>query len=80
MNIKTSKNFTLPIIQGIAGLFSSLLPLLGYPINILGLIFNIIIYKKYNKRYSKNCIILFSIGLIMTLVNSIVGVIIYSKK
>ena len=63
------------LILGIIGLVAWILPLLGYPINIIGLILGIISNKKENNNFSKTGIILSAIGLGITAINSIAGVI-----
>lgn len=62
-------------ILGIIGLIAWILPFLGYPITILGLIFSIVSNKKSKNKYSKIGIILSAIALGLTLLNSIAGVI-----
>lgn len=64
------------LILGIIGLVAWILPLLGYPINIIGLILGIISNKKEKNKFSKTGIILSAIGLGITAINSIAGVII----
>lgn len=64
------------LILGIVGLVAWILPLLGYPINIIGLILGIISNKKEKNKFSKTGIILSAIGLGITAINSIAGVII----
>ena len=63
------------LILGIIGLVAWILPLLGYPINIKGLILGIISNKKEKNKFSKTGIILSAIGLGITAINSIAGVI-----
>lgn len=63
------------LILGIIGLVAWILPLLGYPINIIGLILGIISNKKEKNKFSKTGIILSAIGLGITAINSIAGVI-----
>lgn len=63
------------LILGIIGLVAWILPLLGYPINIIGIILGIISNKKEKNKFSKTGIILSAIGLGITAINSIAGVI-----
>ena len=63
------------LILGIIGLVAWILPLLGYPINIIGLLLGIISNKKEKNKFSKTGIILSAIGLGITAINSIAGVI-----
>lgn len=78
-NVSQNNSNGMPIaslILGIVGLVAWILPLLGYPINIIGLILGIISNKKEKNKFSKTGIILSTIGLGITAINSIAGVII----
>lgn len=78
-NVSQNNSNGMPIaslILGIVGLVAWILPLLGYPINIIGLILGIISNKKEKNKFSKTGIILSAIGLGITAINSIAGVII----
>lgn len=66
---------TASLILGIISLLAWLLPLFGYPVSIIGLILGIISNKKEKNKFSKIGIILSAIGLGITLINSIAGVI-----
>lgn len=67
------------LILGIVGLVAWLIPLIGYPVNIIGLVLGIISNKKQKNKFSKAGIILSSIGLGITAINSIAGVILVLK-
>lgn len=66
---------TASLILGIISLLAWLLPLFGYPVSIIGLILGIISNKNEKNKFSKIGIILSAIGLGITLINSIAGVI-----
>ena len=66
-------------VLGLIGLLAWLLPLIGYPVTIVGLILGCIARKDEKNIYSLVGIILSSVTLGLTLINSILGVImIYS--
>ena len=58
---------------GIIGLVAWLLPLAGYPVNIIGIIMSATGLKSENKTKATVGLVLSIIGLVLTLVNSILG-------
>lgn len=77
---KSSGKATASLILGIISLVAWLLPLIGYPISIVGLYLGIYDRKKEKNTFSKIGIILSAIGLGITAINSIAGVIIALKQ
>jgi len=61
------------LVLGIVGLIMWLLPILGYPVTIVGLVLGIKGRKSIKRGVAIAGIILSSIGLFLTIVNSIVG-------
>ena len=62
------------LVLGLVGLIGWLFPCCGYPITILGLIFGIIGIKKGGKTMATVGIVLSSVTLVLTILNSIAGV------
>lgn len=62
-------------VLGLIGIIAWLLPLFGYPVTIVGLSLGCIARKKEKNGFSLAGIILSTITLILTLINSIMGVI-----
>lgn len=77
---KSSDKATASLILGIISLVAWLLPLIGYPVSIVGLCLGIYNVKKEKNTFSKVGIILSAIGLGITAINSIAGVIIALKQ
>lgn len=77
---KSSGKATASLILGIISLVAWLLPLIGYPVSIVGLYLGISDRKKEKNTFSKIGIILSAIGLGITAINSIAGVIIALKQ
>ena len=77
---KSSGKATASLILGIISLVAWLLPLIGYPVSIIGLCLVISNVKKEKNTFSKVGIILSAIGLGITAINSIAGVIIALKQ
>ena len=75
---KSSGKATASLILGIISLVAWLLPLIGYPVSIVGLCLGISNVKKEKDTFSK--VILSAIGLGITAINSIAGVIIALKQ
>ncbi len=63
-------------ILGIISLFAWLLPLAGYPISIVGLVLSIKAKKNPENKTALAGIILSIIGLVLTAINSFLGVLI----
>jgi predicted nucleic acid-binding Zn ribbon protein len=63
---------------GTLGLFAWLLPLVGYPITIIGLIFSVIGMQK-ERKYAKGAVGMCLVCLVLTVINSISGAIMYSN-
>ncbi len=61
------------MVLGICGLVAWCIPLLGYPVSIVGLILGILGRKKGGKGMAMAGIILCVITLLLTLVNSVAG-------
>lgn len=66
------------LVLGIVGLIAWLLPLVGYPVTIVGLVLGIKSVKSEKRGMAIAGIVMSSIGLVLTLINSILGVILYS--
>lgn len=64
---------TAGLVLGIVGLIAWLLPLFGYPVNIIGIIMSAIGRKSENKSKATVGLVLSIIGLVLTLANSILG-------
>lgn len=62
-------------VLGLVGIIAWILPLIGYPVTITGLVLGCIARKKEKNAFSLTGIILSSITLGITLINSIIGVI-----
>ena len=69
-NGKATAGFTL----GIIGLIAWILPLFGYPVNIIGIIMSSIGLKSEKRTKAIIGLVLSIIGLVLTLENSILGV------
>ncbi len=80
MGKKVNGKSNTSLILGIISLIAWLLPLVGYPISIVGLCLGISERKKEKNKSSTIGIVLSSIGLGITLINSIAGVIITTSK
>ena len=65
------------MVLGICGFLAWCLPLLGYPVSIVGLILGCIGIKKGGKGMAIAGIIMSAITLVLTLGNSILGVLMY---
>lgn len=63
-------------VLGLVGIIAWILPLIGYPVTITGLILGCMARKNEKNAFSLTGIILSSITLGITLINSIMGVII----
>lgn len=61
------------LVLGVCGLVFWLVPLFGYPITIVGLVFGIMEMKKGAKGMAIAGFILSIIGLVLTIANSAVG-------
>lgn len=70
---------TAALVLGVVSLIAWLLPLLGFPVSIIGLILGFAEIKKpgYSKASSAGTI-LSAIGLVLTIINSIAGAIAFS--
>ncbi|MCI5745139.1 MAG: hypothetical protein MR270_02515 [Erysipelotrichaceae bacterium] len=62
------------MILGFVGLVAWLLPLVGYPVTIVGLILGIVALKSVDRKKATVGVVLCSICLLATLINSILGV------
>lgn len=62
-------------VLGLVGMIAWILPLIGYPVTITGLILGCIARKHEKNAFSLTGIILSSITLGITLINSILGII-----
>lgn len=67
------------LILGILALFAWILPLAGYPITIVGLILGIVSLSRSTNGNATAGVILCSLGLIATVINSIIGMMIWSE-
>lgn len=73
--MEQSKKSNAGFILGIISLIAWLLPLAGYPVSIVGLVLSIKAKKNPENKTAIAGMILSIIGLILTLINSILGVI-----
>lgn len=73
-NGKTTTGFIL----GIISLIAWLIPLFGYPVTIIGIIMSAIGIKNEKKSQATIGLVLSIIGLVLTLANSIAGVLMFS--
>jgi hypothetical protein len=62
------------LILGVLGLGGACLPILGLPLNIIGLILGIKALKSAGRGMAISGVVLCSIGLLLTIVNAAVGV------
>ena len=74
-NSKPNGKSIASFVLGIVGIFAWLLPCVGYPVTIVGLILGIVARKKEKNGFNLTGIILSAITLALTLGNSILGVI-----
>jgi hypothetical protein len=70
---------TAALVLGIIGLVAWLIPIIGYPVTIVGLVLGIKSVKSEKRGMAIAGIVMSSIGLVLSLVNSIAGVILYSS-
>ena len=63
------------LVLGICSFIAWLMPLFGYPVSIVGIVMGAMGMKKGGKKMAIAGIICSSIGLLITLINSIAGVI-----
>ncbi len=63
------------LVLGICSFIAWLIPLFGYPVSIVGIVMGAMAMKKGGKKMAIAGIICSSIGLLITLINSIAGVI-----
>ena len=63
------------LVLGICSFIAWLIPLFGYPVSIVGIVMGAMGMKKGGKKMAIAGIICSSIGLLITLINSIAGVI-----
>ena len=70
---------TAALVLGIIGLIAWLLPIIGYPVTIVGLVLGIKSVKSEKRGMAIAGIVMSSIGLVLSLVNSILGVVLYSQ-
>lgn len=83
MDKKLDKNLfksKFSLVFGITGFIAWILPLLGYPISIFGLILSCSSKKKERNNYNRFGFIFSLIALFLTLANSIVAVVLTCKK
>lgn len=74
---KVSKS---PLVLGIIGLVAWLLPIIGAPVNIAGILVSVKKLKSEKSGLSKAGLVLSIIGLILTIANSALGIYLRSKK
>lgn len=70
---------TAALVLGIIGLIAWLLPIIGYPVTIVGLVLGIKSVKSEKRGMAIAGIVMSSIGLVLSLVNSILGVILLNQ-
>lgn len=64
---------TASMVLGIVGLVAWLLPLVGFPVNIVGLVLGLIQGKHKTFNTAKAGVIMSIIGLVLTVINSVAG-------
>lgn len=67
---------TASMVLGIIGLIAWLLPLIGFPVNIVGLVLGLTQGKHKTFTTAKAGVIMSIIGLVLTVINSVAGAII----
>lgn len=67
------------MVLGIVGLVAWCIPLFGYPVSILAIIFGVIGKKKGARGMAIAGIIMGAISLVITIINSILGAILYTS-
>ncbi|HEX2939028.1 MAG TPA: hypothetical protein VHO66_08945 [Ruminiclostridium sp.] len=77
---KKSTKATAGFVLGLVSIVAWLLPILGYPVTILGIIFSALGMKSSKKKFAVIGLILSIVFLIVTLINSIVGSILNLQK
>ena len=70
---------TAALVLGIISLAAWLIPIIGYPVTIVGLVLCIKSVKSEKRGMAIAGIVMSAIGLVLSLVNSIAGVILYSS-
>jgi hypothetical protein len=76
MEKKNNSKAVAGMVLGIVGVFAAILPLLGLPVNVVGLVMGILGIKSEKKGMAKAGVILSSIGLVLTIANAVAGAII----
>jgi hypothetical protein len=61
------------LVLGLCSLLAFLLPFLGFPVSIVGLIMGVVGYKSSKKGFAIAGLILSMIGLVATIINSAIG-------
>lgn len=64
---------------GFIGLLAWILPIVGFPIAVIGLVLGIVSLKDGNRGKTLTGIVLCSVGLVLTLVNSAAGIYLYTQ-
>ena len=70
---------TAALVLGIISLVAWLIPIIGYPVTIVGLVLGIKSVKSEKRGMAIAGIVMSALGLVLSLVNSIAGVILYSS-
>lgn len=71
---KNAKKATVGFILGLCSIIAWLIPLFGFPVTIVGLVFSILGIKSTKKNLAIVGIVLTVLFLIVTIVNTVIGV------
>jgi hypothetical protein len=71
--IDKSGHATASLVLGIIGLIAWFIPLLGFPVTIVGLIFGVLGQKSSKKTIAVAGLVLSIVGLVVTIINSAIG-------
>ena len=71
--IDKSGHATASLVLGIIGLIAWFIPLLGFPVTIVGLIFGVLGQKSSKKAIAVAGLVLSIVGLVVTIINSAIG-------
>ena len=72
VNGKTPDTSSAPLVLGIASLITWLLPIIGLPVSVIGLVISV-------KRSRNGCLTMSVIGVVLSLINAIVGAVLGSQ-
>jgi hypothetical protein len=78
-NPESDRNATTSLVIGISSLFAWFVPLIGFTVSIAGIITGNISYSKTKSGRAVVGIILSIIGLILTFINSLTGIVLWNQ-